>query len=105
MSGGDQSQEYVKLFFQTTDPVKTIETEALQTRLRTYFTQFGQRIGVPGNEAARQEAHSSALAMQHSLDDLAIILMSTNAVVQAGRVDPESARPGQVHPAWKKFCS
>jgi hypothetical protein len=102
----DEQQEYFKLLFQPApEPVKAVETEALQTRLRTYFVQFVQRAAVSAsNETARSEAVTAALAMQHGLDDLTLVTLSTHALLNAARNESEQNK-GPVHPAWKKFIS
>lgn len=102
----DEQHEYFKLLFQTSasEPSKGLETEALQTRIRGYFTQFLDKARVPGNDAALQEAHTAALAVQHGIDDLSLISMSTNAAVHASRNEGDrTLQAASVHPAWKTF--
>ncbi len=101
--------DYVKLLFNAPEGAKAIETEALQTRIRSLFQSIVTDAQAPSRtEAERQEAFSSALSLQHAIDDLTIISVATSTALQVGRMEAPQTAPvekQEVHPAWKKFCA
>ena len=83
-------------------PSKTVETEVLASRCHRLLSTFLQKASGPASDHA--EAVATSEAMQHAMDDLAVIFLATHAADAAGRVASDaSARSGPLHPAWQQF--